>query len=92
MKAILIEAWPFIRKISPDGVLLKKQGPSQCQDRSGSLILCLHLTVGSYGDPIQPFKTSMRWILSDEALSRSDSGEKNRWYGHLLDVERRGNP
>ena len=37
----------------------RKQGPSQHLDRSGSLIVFLHLTAGYYGDLIWPFKTSL---------------------------------
>lgn len=59
MKANLTEARPVTRQVGPDGVSLKKQGPSHHPDRSGSLVLRLHLTAGSYDDPILSFKTSL---------------------------------
>ena len=59
MKAYLTEAWPVTRQVGPNGVSLKKQGPSHRLDCSRSLILFLHLTLGSYGDLIWPFKTSL---------------------------------
>ena len=85
MKASLTEAWPITRQVGPDGVLLKKQGPSHHLDRSGSLILCLHLTAGSYGNLIWPFKTSLcrfdLTLMADlaESSHHPDGLECSQW-------------